>query len=172
MSGSQYDALLTRLITAASAFIESWLSRTIAVTAYTQTFNGNGGNVLFFPHRPVTAITSVQVNTTTIALASDAVSAGYAFDDTSLYLRGYTFDRGLQNVAVSYSAGLSSNAPTDVPSDLQQACIELVALKYRRLENEGVASKAMAGETTTYVVSDMPKPVQTLLMQYRNVVPA
>ena len=37
------DTLLTRLVTAASQFIQTWLGRTIAETSYSETRNGQGG---------------------------------------------------------------------------------------------------------------------------------
>ena len=40
------DALLSRLITAASGFIQSWLNRTIASATYSETRNGAGGTRL------------------------------------------------------------------------------------------------------------------------------
>jgi len=171
-SGTGNDALLNRLITAASAFIESWLSRTIAVASYTDTFNGNGQRVLYLPNRPVQSIVSLAIDTFSIAAAPDSTSWGYSFDEERIYLRGYEFTVGVQNVAVEYTAGLSSNAPADVPADLTQACIELIALKYRRMGDEGQASKHLGSETVSFVTADMPKPVATLLQQYKNVVPA
>src|SRR5487761_1325744 len=52
------DALLTRLVTAASAFIQTWLGRTIAQTSYSETRNGQGGTRLFLRNRPVVATAS------------------------------------------------------------------------------------------------------------------
>lgn len=171
VTGTGQDGMLTRLITAASAFIESWLSRTVAVTDYTETRDGNNTMRLMLRHYPVAAITSVSIDGVAIGAAGSAIENGYVFDDKQVLLRGYRFTHGYQNVTIVYSAGLSSNAPNDVPGDLQQACIELAALKYRRRMNEGNSSKSIQGETVAFVTADMPKPVATLLSQYRNVVP-
>lgn len=171
LSGSGQDVLLTRMITAASAFIESWLSRTIAVVPYSSTVNGNNQSVMFLPNRPIVSVESVVISGFVIPAFTGQNDAGYGYDRSSILLRGYAFERGVQNVTVNYTAGLAANAPEDVPADLTQACIELIALKYRRMGNEGLSSKGMAGETTAFVVSDIPKPVATILLQYRNVVP-
>lgn len=172
LTGSGQDALVARLITAASAFIETWLSRTIAVTIYTQAFNGHGGDRLYLPHLPVVSVESVEIGTNVVPAATDAADSGYTHDEDSVYLRGYRFVRGVQNVTVGYTAGLAANVPSDVPADLAQACIELIALKYRRMGDEGMASKHLASETVSFVTTDMPKPVATILGQYKNVVPA
>ena len=42
------DALLTRLITAASQFIQSWLQRQIAVSDWIEMRDGNGGQRMAF----------------------------------------------------------------------------------------------------------------------------
>lgn len=172
ISGNGQDSLLDRLITAASAFIESWLSRTIAVATYTKTFNGHGGQALFLPDRPVVAVTAVQIDGQDLSPSTSIYEAGFVYDEYEVALRGYTFYRGFQNVSVTWSAGLASNAPTDVPDDLQQACIELIALKYRRMGEENKKSAHLGTETVSFVVEDMPPAVKTILQQYKNVVPA
>src|SRR6185437_8720562 len=65
--------------------------------------------------------------------APDALSAGYALDGERglVYLRGYAFRRGVQNVAVSYSAGyLVSGEEQAVPASApyQLGCTALAQL--------------------------------------------
>jgi hypothetical protein len=50
------DALLTRLISAASDYVQKWLNRTIAVQPYTETRDGTGGYVLPLSNYPVSAV--------------------------------------------------------------------------------------------------------------------
>jgi hypothetical protein len=162
------DALLTRLVTAASQFIQSWLNRAIASQAYTETRNGYGATRLFLRNRPVTAIASLAVGGVAIPpCASAASGAGYLFDDSSVYLVGYAFTRGFQNVTVAYTAGYAVTPP-----EIEQACIELVALRYKERDRIGHVSKSLAGETVSFTQKDMPADVQTVLDQYRNLVPA
>lgn len=161
------DALLTRLVTAASQFIQTWLGRTIAETAYSETRNGVGGTRLFLRHRPVVSVSSVTVDGVAIAPASGPGQPGYLFDDNSVYLAGYAFTRGAQNVTVAYTAGYAATPP-----ELEQACIALVALRYKERDRIGQVSKNLAGEVVSFTQKDMPADVQTLLDQYRSVVPA
>ena len=58
-----------------------------------------------------------------------------------------------------------------IPYDIRQACVELVSIRYKEKDRVGLTSKALAGETTSYNVKDMPDHVKTILKQYRNVVP-
>jgi len=161
------DALLARLVTAASQFIQIWLGRTIAATAYAETRNGLGGTRLFLRNRPVLSVASLTVDGVAIAPASGPGQAGYLFDDSSVYLAGHAFSRGQQNVTVAYSAGYAATPP-----ELEQACIALVALRYKERDRIGQVSKNLAGEVVSFAQKDMPADVQTLLDQYRSVVPA
>src|SRR5579875_234108 len=79
------DALLTRLVTAASQFVQTWLGRTIAETAYSETRDGQGGTRLFLRNRPVVSVASLTVDGVAIAPAAGPGQPGYLFDDSSLY---------------------------------------------------------------------------------------
>jgi hypothetical protein len=161
------DALLARLITASSQFIQNWLNRTIAVSIYTETRNGTGGMRLFLRNRPVIEISSLTIDGVAVAPSAPApTGAGYLFDDSSIYLVGRSFTKGLQNVVVQYSAGFAATPP-----EIEQACIALVALRYRERDRIGQSSKNLAGETVSFQQKDMPADVATLLDQYRNLVP-
>lgn len=162
------DALLTRLITAASQFIQTWLNRTIASASYTDTRNGTGGARLFLRNRPVTAVSSLTVDGVAIAPSDPPpLGAGYLFDDSAIYLvGGQCFTRGAQNVVVEYTAGFPATPP-----EIEQACIALVVLRYKERDRIGQASKNLGGETVSFQQKDMPADVATLLDQYRNVVP-
>lgn len=161
------DALLARLVTAASAFIQTWLGRTIAATSYSETRNGFGGTRLFLRHRPVVSVASLTIDGIDVPPAAGPGQPGYLFDDGSLYLAGYAFSRGGQNVTVAYTAGYAATPP-----EIEQACIELVALRYKERDRIGQVSKNLAGEVVAFTQKDMPADVQTLLDQYRAVVPA
>jgi hypothetical protein len=92
---------------------------------------------------------------------------GYIFSGTQLSLRGYRFNRGCQNVVVAYTAGYAITPP-----EIAQACVELVALRYRERTRVGEISKSMGGaETVSYSQKDLSEPIKTLLQQYRLVAP-
>jgi len=165
-SGNADEALLSRLITAASAYIETWCDRQFASQAYSETRDGTGARRMAFAQTPVTAVSSVVIDGQIIP-PGDAVSMpGYFFTPTMLTLNGYTFGRGLGNVALVYTAGFAATPP-----DIEQACIELAAFRYRELERVGVASKSLGGETTSFVIKDIPPDVATILAAWRRVVP-
>ena len=163
------DALLTRLITAASQFVQSWLQRQIAVCDWIEVRDGNGGQRLAFANFPVNAVLALSVDGIVIppAPAGGGFGAGYVFSPTELTLRGYVFSRRAQNVVVTYTAGYATTPP-----GIAQACIELVAQRYRERTRIGEVSKAlMSGETVTFSQKDMSDGVKTLLVQYQAVAP-
>ena len=166
------DALLTRLITAASQYIQTWLNRVIAIADYIEVRDGTGGQRLQFGCFPARAVLSLTIDGIAIppappASPSTGLTAGYVFSSTQLALRGYYFTRQIQNVVVSYTAGYSVTPP-----ELAQACIDLVALRYRERMRVGEVSKAIGGrETVNYSQKDMSASTLTLLQQYRVVTP-
>src|SRR5579862_2403078 len=105
LAATSDDALLQRLITAASGFILTWLDRDLTQQSYGETRDGTGGTRLALGNTPVTAVSSVAIDGVAIPPMPDAVSPGYGFSATQLVLRGFAFTRGAQNVAVSYTAG-------------------------------------------------------------------
>ena len=161
------DALLTNLVTAASHYIQTWLNRQIAPADYLEVRDGTGGRRMQFACFPVSAVLSLTIDGQTIPRAISTYSAGYSFSQTQISVRGYLFGCGIQNVVIAYTAGYPSTPP-----EIAQACIELVALRYRERIRIGEVSKSLGGaETVTYSQKDLSDGIKTLLQQYRLVAP-
>ena len=163
------DALLTRLITAASQFVQTWLQRQIAPADWQEVRDGSGGQRLAFANVPVTAVLSLSIDGLKIppAPTDGSFGAGYVFSPTELALRGYVFTRRAQNVIVTYTAGYVATPP-----DIAQAAIELVSQRYRERTYIGEVSQALGGGgTVTYSQKDMGDDVKLLLSQYRALAP-
>lgn len=173
------DAMLQRLITAASAFVQTYLNRTIANVAYTERCTGTGSNTLALPNYPITAVSSVAIRGVPIPASPDGVQVGYFFDDRFLYLIGNVgfgaFPDGPDGkfpkwpplgVQVTYTAGFNTTPP-----EIEQAVLELIGLKYSDRNHFGQVSKSLNGEVVSFSVADMPAGVRTILNNYRKVVP-
>ncbi len=161
------DALLARLVTAASQYIQTWLCRQIAPEDYLEVRDGTDGHRLQFACFPVSAVLSLTIDDQVIPQAASSTADGYRFSKTQLSLRGSRFNRGFQNVVITYTAGYSTTPP-----EIAQACIELVALRYRERTRIGEVSKSMGGaETVSYSQKDLSDAIKTLLQQYRLVAP-
>jgi Phage gp6-like head-tail connector protein len=181
------DALLTRLITAASQYIQTWLNRQIALQDWIEVRDGIGNALgpievrYQFAVFPVTAVCLVVVDGLTIppipvsppaplgvaAVSTFATQVGYLFTPTQLVIRGYAVPRKAGCVTLQYTAGYAVTPP-----DLAQACIELVALRYRERSRIGEIARAIGGgETVSYSQKDMSDAIKTLIQQYRVVAP-
>jgi Phage gp6-like head-tail connector protein len=161
------DALLSRLITAASQYIQTWLNRQIPLADYVEVRDGTGGHRLQFGCFPVVTIQSLTVDGQMIPQAASICAAGYSFSASQLSVRGYKFCRGAQNVVIAYTAGYAT-----IPPDIAQACIDLVALRYRERTRIGEISESFGGiETVSFSQKDLSDSIKTLLQQYRLVSP-
>ncbi len=104
------DTQLSREITAASKAILQVVQRaSLALASYTENRNGQGTDGMMLRNYPVVAISSVTVEGGVIPPALTQSTAGWVFspDDGMLYLRGFLFTTGFQNVQVVYTAGLA-----------------------------------------------------------------
>lgn len=166
VSSAADDALFSRLISAASDYIQTWLNRTIAQQPYSSNRDGPGGYRLMFKNYPVTAISSLTIDGQAIP-ASVNGSPGYVFDETSVMLVGgvYRFNRGFQNVSISHTAGFATT-----PNEIEQACIELVAMRYKERDRIGQVSKSVGGETVTFSQKDFSDSIETTLTNYKKVI--
>jgi uncharacterized phiE125 gp8 family phage protein len=166
ISSDTDDDLLTRLIHAASGFIETYLSRRLCSRTYAEIRDGTGGRVINFREYPVTAVSWVAVNGVSLPLAPDTVTPGYRFTRTQIILQGHRFTQGWGNVSLNYTAGFET-----IPFDVEQACIELVSWRYNERQHIGQSGKSLEGANVTYSVQDLPPDVKTVLDRYRRVAP-
>src|SRR5690348_16067593 len=106
------DDVLNALIANVSTLIETYCNRTFAQATYTETRNGGCGAKLFLKNGPVTNVASVTVNGLSVPPAPNALSPGFVWDDSTVYIRsgGYPseFYKGVQNVTVVYTAGYTA----------------------------------------------------------------
>lgn len=160
------DDLIERLIAAASAFIENWLGRKILAHDVIEYRDGNGKDEMMFAELPVISVSQVKVYDRVFQLAPDYHQSGYRFADWWLVLQGDCFHRGRRNVQINYRAGYEA-----IPADIEQAAIDLVSLRYKEKDRFGVRSKTLAGETISYIVSDLSPSAKSVLTQYKKVLP-
>jgi len=162
------DALLARLITAASGFVRTWCSRDLSSQSYDEFRDGTGGRIMPLANTPITAVASVSIDGNSIPAGGIGLT-GFRFTPTMLILDGYRFCRGLANVEINYTAGFASGAPE--LQTIEQAAIELIALRYKERDRIGLSSETLQGQVTAFQVKDVPPSVATILNQFKKVVP-
>ena len=157
------DGFLQHQVTTASAMIQQRLNRTIPQATYTETRNGMGQRALKLINQPVISVASVSVNGTDIPARPSPTASGFTFDEALVYLAGWCFAKGQQNIVVVYDAGYPQ-----VPADLENAVAEVIAWKFRYRDRIGVSSKVLAGETNAYF-KGLPDDLLEVIDQYKRV---
>ena len=171
-AGNSDEARLSALITACSTAFASYCGRQFASAGYTETRNGSGGASLWLKQSPITAVSSVMINGDVIPSGGGwnggVQVPGFSFDDNFVYLFGYRFWKGQQNVQVAYTAGYAA-----IPADLAQACVEQVSFRYKEIKDLGRRSVAgpAPGQTLSFVVADFLPNTKRVLDLYRRRVP-
>ena len=160
---AEADPLLARLITAVSADIKTATGRQLLTGTYTETLNGKGGTTLFLRERPVTAITALTIDGTGVAVSTGTTVAGWVLggDQRSLYLRGGTFSRGIQNVSVTYTGGYAT-----VPADLVDCAVRTVAHRFVGQRWIAQNRRTVGNDTTEFDRSPWPKEALEILGRY------
>jgi hypothetical protein len=153
-SSTTDQAVLGQIISAVSDWIVRVTGHDWLETDYDELYDGKGGQVLVPKQAPLSIVSLVQVNGTTIPRSAGPLVPGWVNDDVSIALRGaWRFARGLMNVRLVYTAGYTSDA---LPPLLVQAAIDLTVLTYKTRDRLDVHSKVIAGETVTYLQTAMP----------------
>lgn len=158
------DGVIGALITAYSAAARSYLGRDITTGDYSRTFDGRNQARQMLPQWPIVAVVSVTVDDRDIPARLSGCS-GYRFDQDSVVLDGYRFDRGEANVQIAWRAGYD-----EVPADIEQAVNEWAGQRYALRDKQGWSSKSLAGETVSLMVRAMPDTVRVILDNWRAVV--
>jgi hypothetical protein len=143
------DGILEALITSSSAWVENDVGGDLIRATVTETRDGDGGTKLrllrshsWRPAVTATTVTSVTVDGMVIPARAAVTSlntnpSGWLFRDDCVELVGYTFTSGVANVVVVYAAGY-----TTCPTDVEQACLEHIALRYRDRGHVGIDSSS------------------------------
>ena len=152
------DTRLCMLIEASSLHCEVYCRRVFEVVNYSETYDGNACDILFVKHTPITAVWTLQQDGEGIA-AED-----FKFYDDYLRLQQSLFTPGELNVAVSYSAGYYDPSKGESPpSDVEDACIQLVAFKYMFRQSSDAKDRSGGLEGAA-----LPLSVAIILDKYRR----
>lgn len=157
------DGFLQHQVSAASRAIESRLNRAILRDTYTETRNGNGVSAMRLINTPIKTVSAVTINNTAVTVRTVPTASGFTWDDINLYVPGWCFAKGVQNIVVTYEAGFDA-----VPADLEDCVAQVIAWKYRNRDRIGVNSKVLAGETNSYFAG-LSKDLLEAIDQYKRV---
>lgn len=152
------DALLTDLLNAVSEEFRQFASQDFDMAQYTETYPGSGNRYLLLSQAPIRSVLSCSVAGS--PLTGDGSFTGYALTAGALF-RNAGWPCGAANVQVVYVAGYE-----DVPEDIQQACVQVVALRYKLKESEGLQSRGKGEAVDTFDRKDIPQYAIDALSKY------
>jgi len=154
LTGTTYDTVLTRLLTAASGFIETETKRRLMAQDWDATdsnhipecwYDGDGSQTLITRQWPINSISLLTINgeTVTAATATDYYgSTGYVirkYRRMIYYASG--FSDGIQNVRLSYNAGYVAGSREW--EELKLLTIILVGVIFNARKHLGFKSETM-----------------------------
>lgn len=177
------DSILQFFITSFSQYVlnRTGVSSFNSVVQYTDTYDGNGRERLFVRNPPIQTLISAVAGTFNYPFSTGPSVAGIFVEDSqkSIAFRSqvgvlyppmaiypYYFPRGIGNIQVTYMGGYNS-----VPYDLQEICMEEIAILYFRKDWKDLASKAQSAGggvtgTTTYRSWHLQPRSETILHFY------
>jgi hypothetical protein len=162
---------LETLIKSSQAFIDEYCNRTFLLSAVNEYHNG-GSNKIFLNRYPVSESAVVKVYDSWDRTYSEGhlISPGDYFVDRENGIITFNYEIGGSPgaIKVSYSGGYKSY---QIPYPITQACIELVARKFKEGPSGGlgVPSRALpGGGNVTFVIDALLPQTKVVLDTYRK----
>lgn len=164
ISTTEHDAKLNGYINRATDIIETYCKRRFLTQVYTEEIYNGGGQYLQLRNFPVTSLGSIKFRGGAFNSPawSDLDSSMYTLDtdggkNTGLLFLDGGFSYGQGNFQATYTAGYATTA--DIPGDVKEACIELVAYLFgRRKATPGLKSETLGRYSYTI---DSPNTTST-----------
>lgn len=177
------DGLITAddaagLASDATDAVQSVLERDLAqVSNLTETHDGNGTDFILLNRWPIVSVSSVMLNRQTV-LPAGYQQQGWLLDPVNqrkLILSGYGKIRGVQNIAVTYTAGydITGSGTPPLPGPIKRAILLTAAAMYTaqaadpNLASEQTAG-AFSGSFNPNGVGDVPPGARALLRSYQR----
>lgn len=173
-SETSEDSILAFLINEVSKAAEGFAGRPFKQRSWTEYYNGNDRPDLILRVRPVTAVSSLNIDSlrnfsdsTAIDVSANVIVKADA-GILTLWNTYRSFGCGQANVKVVYTGGY-----TPIPYDLQHAAKSWVAWAYEkyREKRHGMASHTVGERTMTYV-QEPPKDAREVIERYRELLNA
>lgn len=172
---------LERMINAVSEMIEKYCDRHFEKATYTEKYRGNNRQLLRLNQYPVLSVASVTIDGDAADDYEILSEEGMLYREDLWTWTGYSIglvgeDAGSKrNIEVQYTAGYV--LPKDdgnpdsrtLPYDLEDACIQLVAIRHEMRGSEHMKSERI-GPLTSDFVEDIPSHIRRVLDKYRRLV--
>ena len=172
------DAETERLINVASEIIAKRTKRILYTKTHTQYLDGSRTNRIILKQWPITGgpadgATKPEVSIDgksefSVTTAVD-VDEYFVDQDVMLVMVKGSFPKGTRNIKVIYEAGYGTAVGADLPSDLENICLELVQYLNQKHHDRrlGIETKGKSGESVTYELG-IPEYIDVMLEPYKR----
>ena len=165
-STPEINTQIDNLINSVSSRFESHCDRHFVSRAYTEYLDGKGSSVIYPKQYPITAVESTHSDSGCKWLVKDLINSDNyrVVDENSIVLKsGMMFPDAVQNIKLVYTAGY-----TDIPYDLENACINEVLRTLNTFEEIGVSEKRSNDFLIKYITNSFLDETATVLNRYRR----
>lgn len=166
---------LIALINRISKAMETYCDRKFYIQEWTETYRGDGTEVLTPDQYPITSVSGTWSSTSRTWDDDTLIDADDYFIDrggNSIVWYNNAFpESSYENIRVIYTAGLFSTVAT-VPADLKLACIKEVTRNFKLKNDKGFASRSTdeggAGgiDTMNFITSEFMPETEAILNRY------
>lgn len=175
------DSSLERQINAVSEWLERYCNRHFEKSIYTELHIGHGRENLLLEQYPILSVESITVNENAVSASEYEIRSeeGILYRErlwpAKSFLEGLDWDpiQGKRNIEVVYTAGYvlpkddSTETPRTLPYDLEDACIQLVAIRHEKRGSEHLSSETI-GPLKSDFIDGIPPHIESVLNKYKK----
>ncbi len=166
ISGTDYDTVLTQLVSQISAFLENYLERKIEQASFTEYYDGDGED-LFIKNYPIASSPAMVISYNS-GTQNTPVWNVINPENYSIYFEEgiikYAFPTGERNIKVAYTGGYAT-----VPADMELAAIQMIAKSFEQRKAQGKLQESLGGASITWK-PDMTEEQKIIFDKYRRVI--
>ena len=185
-ANSDYDSVLSEIITYSIAHIENYVGYTLSETEETNVFQGTGRQWLSIPRPNITAISEVKIDDVIVRSTLYSIKNSMVFKK-DLWEKSYIIQEGMRmvdyNIEATYKYGftypLISNPVNNgtVPKELQYVALEIVKKVFinsgtqQQMKAESGSHKEAKFNYDYYEIKfgeDLPKELKKILNKYKR----
>lgn len=185
-ANSDYDSVLSEIITYSIAHIENYVGYTLSETEETNIFQGTGRQWLSIPRPNITAISEVKIDDVIVGSTLYSIKNSMVFKK-DLWEKSYIIQEGMRmvdyNIEATYKYGftypLISNPVNNgtVPKELQYVALEIVKKVFinsgtqQQMKAESGSHKEAKFNYDYYEIKfgeDLPKELKKILNKYKR----
>ena len=185
-ANSDYDSLLSEIITYSIAHIENYVGYTLSETEEINIFQGTGRQWLSIPRPNITAISEVKIDGVVVGSTLYSIKNNMVFKK-DLWEKSYIIQEGMRmvdyNIEATYTYGftypLISSPINDgnVPKELQYVALEIAKKMFinsgteQQIKGEGGSHMEAKFNYDYYEIKfgeDLPKELKKILNKYKR----